>query len=232
MDAVVATMRLGNRKANPSRSASSLPLYPACVNRQLRHSNECEARDPGRRYFFGYTFPRFYFHFFRIGRCLAETARLRGTRNAGERDETGFRHCDHVSRHRGGARPNRFTAEWPDSQWRKHCGVRSSQRTNLNLAIRVTVFVRSRFRIGGRRVGGNKLASACVVTRGNVRLGDLAVVPAIAGRNAGNLDTIGEDDCVGTRRFLTHLRIGPLDGWRFGKPDRDGRRLTRRMLRL
>jgi hypothetical protein len=36
MDAVVATMRLGNRKANPSRSASSLPLYPACVNRQHR----------------------------------------------------------------------------------------------------------------------------------------------------------------------------------------------------
>jgi hypothetical protein len=44
---------------------------------EFRHSNGCEARDPVASF---YTFPRFHFHFSRIGRCLAEKARLRGTR--------------------------------------------------------------------------------------------------------------------------------------------------------
>jgi len=237
-------MRLGNRKANPSKSPSSLPLYPAGVNGEyrvahmeppqsgqrpesrqlqtlaleLRHSSEREAH--------AQTSVIFRLYLSKISSSLLSGRALSRSRataqlcvfSAGERDETRFRHCDRVSRDCRGPRPDRVAAEWSDKQQRKHGCVRSSQRTHLFLAIRHSVW------IGGRCRGGNRLSRTCAVTRGNVHLGDLAIVPTIAGRNTGNIHTGGEDDRVGSCRVLTHLRSGSLDRWGFGKPDRDRRR--------
>jgi hypothetical protein len=143
----------------------------------------------------GGTFRKFHCYFWPFARCLTDR-RERGlvAFNAGEGDATRLHHCDHVSGHHDGPRPNRAANERPNQQRRADKQQHSDQQQRngcrvgidvflascvigiINIAVRLIVGIVNGDGIGEIR-GGNRL-------RGWLRLGDdLSGTSAVAGGN-------------------------------------------------
>jgi hypothetical protein len=137
--------------------------------------------------------------------------------NAGARDATHLDCCNHVSRRHDGPRPDRVAIEWSVKRYRRCLRVRSARRTDVSLVIvAIAVGIADHYRIGEWCRGSNKHS-----------VGEFSIALTVAGGNKGHIDAGGEHDGDGSQRSLTHLPAsGPLNGWGFGKPERNGRRLA------
>jgi hypothetical protein len=155
--------------------------------------------------------------------------------HSGERDAKRLRLCDPVARHHDGPRPNRDATDRSDRQQRNCRWVGNN--------VFATIGVITVVRIAGRRivgiVDGDRIGERCRGCNGfrrshRLRPGDgLSSTLAAAGGNTGHLYTGGEHDGDGPQFSLAGLPAsGSRNGWRLGQPERDRRRVARRMLRV